>query len=306
MASDDTGRGLYRALVAKLMAIGRAEDAMECARLAVAQGVWADPMQRPAHYVSSIDSAPLFDPRRLPEVAYLECHVATICKELDRVGDPLAAGFTSAGDSSLLEGRWDQVIFYEGGSRFSHAASLFPETAAILDGLPESTRAAGWIMVSWLQPGSHIAAHCGYSNARLRIHLPIRTPPGARMRVKDQIVTWKQGECLVFDDSFEHEVWHDGTEPRVVLLVDTFHPSLGSAERKALIGQRQADKSQRMRAMLEQRGFRRVTRGLEGELDFEVDDVTERIISEAMRDAGIRSVDLGTKGTVEPAFEYEL
>jgi hypothetical protein len=22
---------------------------------------------------------------------------------------------------------------------------------------------------------------------------------------------WKQGEVIVFDDSFEHEVWHNGT-----------------------------------------------------------------------------------------------
>ena len=37
---------------------------------------------------------------------------------------------------------------------------------------------------------------------------------------------WKQGECLIFDDSFEHEVWHDGDSDRVVLICDLWHPEL--------------------------------------------------------------------------------
>ena len=38
--------------------------------------------------------------------------------------------------------------------------------------------------------------------------------------------TWKEGECLVFDDSFEHEVWHDGKGDRIVLICDMWHPEL--------------------------------------------------------------------------------
>ena len=68
--------------------------------------------------------------------------------------------------------------------------------------------AAGVVMLSWLHPQSHIVPHCGHTNARLRIHLGVRTPPGASIRVHDRVLTWKEGECLVFDDSFEHEVKH--------------------------------------------------------------------------------------------------
>jgi aspartate beta-hydroxylase len=301
----DSVRALYYALIGKLVLAGARDAAMECARLAVKQGVWIDPFQRPLHFVPDIPASPTYERERLPEAAYLECHFPTIRAELDRVTDPQAAGFTSVAGSSLLEGRWDQVIFYEGGTRYSHAASLFPNTAAILDALPDRTRNAGWIMFSWLQPGSHIAAHCGYSNARLRIHLGIRTPPGAEMRVKDQTFTWREGECLVFDDSFQHEVWHRGAEPRVVLLVDVFHPSLPDAERRALLLQRKADTANRLRSLMQQHGFRHVSRSAEAGLTFELDETTERTISHFMRDAGIRSVDLGVEGDLEPAVEYE-
>ena len=37
---------------------------------------------------------------------------------------------------------------------------------------------------------------------------------------------WREGEAIVFDDSFEHEVEHGGDEPRVVLLINFFHPEL--------------------------------------------------------------------------------
>ena len=47
-----------------------------------------------------------------------------------------------------------------------------------------------------------------------------------RIRVGDEIREWRAGECLIFDDSFEHEVWHDGEGDRIVLICDMWHPEL--------------------------------------------------------------------------------
>lgn len=38
-------------------------------------------------------------------------------------------------------------------------------------------------------------------------------------------------KVMVFDDSFEHEVWHNGTAPRVVLIMDFWHPDLPGEKR---------------------------------------------------------------------------
>jgi aspartate beta-hydroxylase len=40
----------------------------------------------------------------------------------------------------------------------------------------------------------------------LRCHLGLVVPPGVRIRVGDEVREWTAGECLIFDDSFEHEV----------------------------------------------------------------------------------------------------
>ena len=52
------------------------------------------------------------------------------------------------------------------------------------------------------------------SNAKLRVHIGLRVPQdssGGRlvsgMRVGTEMRQWEEGRAIVFDDSFEHEVW---------------------------------------------------------------------------------------------------
>ncbi|MCV7061814.1 aspartyl/asparaginyl beta-hydroxylase domain-containing protein [Mycolicibacterium vaccae] len=41
-----------------------------------------------------------------------------------------------------------------------------------------------------------------------------------RIRVGSSTQHWRKGRSMVFDDTFEHEVWNDSEETRVVLFVD--------------------------------------------------------------------------------------
>ena len=45
-----------------------------------------------------------------------------------------------------------------------------------------------------------------------------------RMRVGDRVVRWAEGETLVFDDTYDHEVWNDTAGTRVVLLIQFERP----------------------------------------------------------------------------------
>jgi Aspartyl/Asparaginyl beta-hydroxylase len=44
------------------------------------------------------------------------------------------------------------------------------------------------------------------------------------IRIKDKFHTWKEGEGIIFDDSWEHEVYNRSNDIRVVLIVDFFRP----------------------------------------------------------------------------------
>jgi beta-hydroxylase len=45
-----------------------------------------------------------------------------------------------------------------------------------------------------------------------------------RMQVGKETVIWEEGRCVVFDDTYRHEVWNDTDGVRVVLLIDTPRP----------------------------------------------------------------------------------
>ena len=40
---------------------------------------------------------------------------------------------------------------------------------------------------------------------------------------------WAEGKVLAFDDSFMHDVAHHGKQPRIVLIVDMWHPLMSEA-----------------------------------------------------------------------------
>lgn len=245
-------------LIASLQAEGDAAGAERCARLAVAEGVWRHPLQRPVRYLPELDPVAVHRPEDFWFTDYLSSHHAKIRAEVDGVIQGSGAGMLPVEEPLLRAGRWEQVVLYEGGHRFDEACRRFPVTAEVVEGIPEATHSgAGVVTLSWLYPGTHIVPHCGSTNARLRAHLGIHTPPGPRIRVGVQELRWREGECLVFDDSFEHEVWHDGDAPRLVLLLDVTHPGLTAVARDRLLAKRSTF-ADRVVAFMRENGLARV------------------------------------------------
>jgi aspartate beta-hydroxylase len=85
-----------------------------------------------------------------------------------------------------------------------------------------------------LTPGTHLLPHPGVTNTRLVAHLPIIVPAGCALTVGGQQQAWREGEAVVFDDTYEHEAWNRGGATRVVLIADIWHPGLSEAERAAV------------------------------------------------------------------------
>jgi len=63
------------------------------------------------------------------------------------------------------------------------------------------------------------------------MNLSTTLPDTPWLRVGDSYCALQEGKCVVFDDSFEHEACNNSlTEPRVVLIVDFWHPDLTDEE----------------------------------------------------------------------------
>jgi len=57
---------------------------------------------------------------------------------------------------------------------------------------------------------------------------------GSRLRVANDIRGFEEGKAAIFDDSFNHEAWHDGESARITLIMDIWHPDLTDEEVKFL------------------------------------------------------------------------
>jgi len=80
---------------------------------------------------------------------------------------------------------------------------------------------------SVLEPGKHLPDHRGTYKGVIRYHLGLLVPEPAsqcRIRVGTEFRSWHEGESLIFDDTYRHEVWNDSDSTRVVLFVDFVRP----------------------------------------------------------------------------------
>ncbi|MDX0647509.1 aspartyl/asparaginyl beta-hydroxylase domain-containing protein [Sinorhizobium medicae] len=296
--SDLDVRRSFNALIDALRRCGDVEAARRTAELAVASGYWRRPDQRPIHFIPDLPAQPVHRAGAFYLARYFDAHAETIRKEILSGLGETGVGLTPVEEPLVGTGAWELAVFYEGGLRNSLTCERFPHTAGVIEAAPEEIRQAGMVMLSWLHSGTHILPHCGFSNARLRLHLPLRVADGAHMRIGDRIVTWEQGRSLVFDDSFEHEVRHDGHEPRLVLLVDLFHPALGAQDRRDFVALFGVDPMRKAAELLRGVGLNALALGSDGTMHVRFSEEQDRRIRRHMAESGVRAIRLGANDIV--------
>jgi aspartyl/asparaginyl beta-hydroxylase (cupin superfamily) len=103
-----------------------------------------------------------------------------------------------------------------------------------MEALQRANAGFGDMMFSVLKPMSEIIPHYGLNNLCLTCHLGLVIPSDCGIEVEGERRTWRQGECLIFDDTFLHRAWNASPETRVVLLFDFWHPDITRVEQDAL------------------------------------------------------------------------
>jgi aspartate beta-hydroxylase len=129
-------------------------------------------------------------------------------------------------DPELIRG-WKNLFFFRDYQPDAELLTKVPSIKAIADRFGQEQLDRFELFLSVLEPGTHIPAHFGGSNAKLTLHLPLSVPDGdTALRVDTEARGWKSGEMLIFDDTFDHEAWNRTAQPRAVLLLKAYHPEL--------------------------------------------------------------------------------
>ena len=67
------------------------------------------------------------------------------------------------------------------------------------------------------------------------LHAVDRVPPDCALNLVDAGEHhWKEGELVMFDDTFKHEAWNRSTSTRIILLMDCWSPYLTPVEKQAV------------------------------------------------------------------------
>jgi beta-hydroxylase len=178
--------------------------------------------------VSTHGDPPIYESATFPWAAEIEAEWRKIRAELDVVmqyRDQMPGFHEILKEVSTITTDQDWKTFFLAGIGMDCEgnARRCPETMRLLKKIPGMKTA----FFSILSPHKHIPAHRGAYNGILRFHLGLMVPEPrekCRIRIGNEIRHWTEGKCLIFDDTFNHEVWNDTDGYRVVLFVDFARP----------------------------------------------------------------------------------
>ena len=131
---------------------------------------------------------------------------------------------------------WDAFFFYNHGVRYDANHERCPRTSALLESIElcRIPRQAPEICFSLIRPQSAILPHYGVTNIRLVFPLPLIVPPDCALNVAGVEHRWREGEPILFDDTYQHEAWNRSDQPRLILLMDCWNPHLTEPEKEAV------------------------------------------------------------------------
>jgi beta-hydroxylase len=187
---------------------------------------FAAPYNVLVYLASAVPRGPMFDRARFPELAVLREHWEVIRDEARALLD---AGELRVSDD--LEDLAFNTFFKRGWRRFHlrwyadflpSARRLCPRTCELVARVPTIHAA----LFALLPPGGKLGAHRDPFGGSLRYHLGLITPNDDRCWIEVDGVrhSWRDGEDLLFDETFVHKARNDTERLRVILFCDVERP----------------------------------------------------------------------------------
>ena len=135
-------------------------------------------------------------------------------KSSDRLDD--------VGFQSLFRTGWKRFYLKWYGKPLPSANSLCPNTVSILETIP-NVRGG---MFALLPPDGKLSGHRDPYAGSLRYHLGLVTPNSADcyIKVDGEKYFWKDGEAVIFDETYIHSVENNTDVNRIILFLDIKRP----------------------------------------------------------------------------------
>src|SRR6266702_3408123 len=175
---------------------------------------------------SAVPNRPVIAVEQFPELKPLSENWETIRDEAARLFDEgfirAAAKNNDWGFYSFFKSGWKRFYLKWYDDFLPSARSLCPKTVEILNSIPIVHGA----MFALLPPGGKLGAHRDPFAGSLRYHLGLITPnsEACRIFVDGEPYFWRDGEAVMFDETFIHRAENKTDVTRVILFCDIERP----------------------------------------------------------------------------------
>ncbi|MZR62296.1 aspartyl/asparaginyl beta-hydroxylase domain-containing protein [Alcanivorax sp. DP30] len=182
------------------------------------------PFNIPAYLLSKIPTTPQIDKSCLPELQLLEDNWETIRDEALALyqGGNITAKDDLPASSFYKDGRWTSFYLKVYDNKLPSAYELAPKTMALLDQMPTMNIA----LFAVLMPGKKLNRHHDPFAYTVRYSLGLSTPNDEKcgLTINEEDYIWRDGESVVFDETYIHSAWNNTDTPRIILMTDVDRP----------------------------------------------------------------------------------
>ncbi len=175
---------------------------------------------------SAVPNRPYVEVARFPALQALTDNWRTIRAEalqlLDEGRIRAAATYNDLGFNSFFRTGWKRFYVKWYDEPLPSAKALCPKTVELVQSVPGVNAA----MFALLPPGSKLGAHRDPFAGSLRYHLGLVTPnaDSCRIVVDGEPYSWRDGEAVMFDETFIHTAENRSDVTRIILFCDVERP----------------------------------------------------------------------------------
>lgn len=175
---------------------------------------------------SKVPTTPYVDPKLFPELDILQENWEKIRDEAAILNDQGAIkasdDLDDIGFNSFFKTGWTRFYLKWYGSSLESAQRLCPETVRLVESLPQVKGA----MFAMLPPGARLVKHRDPFAGSLRYHMGLETPnhDDCYIEVDGTKYSWRDGEVVMFDETYIHHAENTTDKNRIVLFLDIKRP----------------------------------------------------------------------------------
>jgi len=175
---------------------------------------------------SSEKNTPYIDAEKFPDLKVLQENWTLIRDEAVQLSGAAhikaSADLDDLGFNSFFRAGWKRFYLKWYGANLKSAEQHCPKTLALLNQLPQVKGA----MFAMLPAGARLGAHRDPYAGSLRYHLGLVTPNSddCYIDVDGQRYSWRDGEAVMFDETYIHSAENKTDTNRIILFLDIKRP----------------------------------------------------------------------------------